>query len=109
MKLIYKASDITEAHIVSGLLNANGVEAHVGGHYLQGGVGELAALDFANVHVADKDASVAKSIIAEYEGGQDKPDEITTIRKTPFTSRLLLVILATALIVLIYYLIASFL
>lgn len=68
MKLIYKAGNITEAHIVSGLLNANGIKTHVGGHYLQGGVGELAAFDFANVHVADEDIQSAKTIITEYEG-----------------------------------------
>jgi len=35
MKIIYKARDIIEAHIVSGMLNANGIETHVGGYYLQ--------------------------------------------------------------------------
>lgn len=67
MKIVYKARDITEAHIVSGMLQANGIEAHVGGHYLQGGIGDLAALDFANVQVADEDIDRARSLIAEYE------------------------------------------
>jgi hypothetical protein len=67
LKLIYKARDITEAHIISGLLKSNGIEAHVGGHYLQGGVGELAAMDFATISVADKDTETAASIIAEYD------------------------------------------
>ena len=67
MKIVYKAMDITEAHIVSGMLQANGIEAHVGGHYLQGGIGDLAALDFANVQVADEDKDRARSLIAEYE------------------------------------------
>ena len=105
MQIIYKASDITEAHIVSGLLNANGVEAHVGGHYLQGGVGELAAFGFANVHVADEDTSLAKSIIAEYQGEQDKPEKTQRIKKSCFTSRLLLVILAASFIVYMYHVI----
>jgi len=43
MKLIYKAGDITEAHIVKGLLESNGIPAHVGGFYLQGAIGDLAA------------------------------------------------------------------
>ncbi|NIN61126.1 MAG: DUF2007 domain-containing protein [Gammaproteobacteria bacterium] len=67
MKIVYKARDITEAHIVSGMLQTNGIEAHVGGHYLQGGIGDLAALDFANVQVADEDIDRARSLIAEYE------------------------------------------
>lgn len=67
MKLIYKAGDIIEAHIISGLLDAEGIESHVSGHYLQGAVGELAPTGFSNIHVDDKDIDKAKTIIAEYE------------------------------------------
>ncbi len=67
MKIIYKANDILEANIVSGMLKANGIEAYAGGFYLQGGVGDLATMDFANVYVADEDIQSAKSIIADYE------------------------------------------
>ena len=68
MKLIYRAKDITEAHIVSGMLNANGLESFVGGHYLQGAIGDMAVQDFAMVHVADEDVDEAKRLIAAYEG-----------------------------------------
>ncbi len=67
MKIIYRAKDLTEAHIISGLLNANDISTHVGGHYLQGGIGELAASDFVTIHVKDEDINSATSIIAEYE------------------------------------------
>ena len=67
MKLVYSASDIIEANIVAGMLQANGIDAHVGGYYLQGGIGELAARDFANVHVADEDVELAKRLIEDYE------------------------------------------
>ena len=67
MKIIYRARDLTEAHIISGLLNANDISTHVGGHYLQGGIGELAASDFVTIHVKDEDINSATSIIAEYE------------------------------------------
>ena len=69
MKLIYKAANITEAHIIAGMLKANGIEAYVDGHYLQGGVGELAALDFANIQVPDEDEALANQLISEYESG----------------------------------------
>lgn len=71
MQLIYRASDITEAHIVSGMLQAHGLESHVGGHYLQGAVGDMAVQDFAVVHVADEDVTEARRLIAEYEGRTD--------------------------------------
>jgi hypothetical protein len=67
MKLIYTARDITEAHILSGMLKANAIEAYVGGQYLQGGVGELAAMDFATISVADEDIDAALTVIKEYD------------------------------------------
>ncbi len=75
MRIIYKARDIIEAHIVSGMLNANGIETHVGGYYLQGGVGDVAVYDFANVQVADDDVAMALPLVAEYDGVQNNISE----------------------------------
>ena len=72
MKLVYSASDIIEANIVAGMLRAHGIDSHVGGYYLQGGIGELAAQDFVKVHVADEDADMAMSLIKAYEQGGDE-------------------------------------
>lgn len=107
MKLIYKAGNITEAHIVSGLLNSNGIEAHVGGHYLQGGVGELAAFDFAHVHVADKDVQAAKSILAEYDGKKSNPIKTAKSQKEHSKYGLLIVAFVLLLIILIFYLVSK--
>ncbi|PTB92698.1 DUF2007 domain-containing protein [Marinobacter sp. B9-2] len=86
MQIAYRARDITEAHIVAGLLEANGIEAHVGGHYLQGALGEIGAAGFTNVHVDDEDLYQARQLVSEYEetsGGsvsraasdeEDRPD-----------------------------------
>jgi|SRR5690554_1990250 len=67
MQIAYRAKDITEAHIVAGLLNARGIETHVGGLYLQGAMGEIGAAGFSNVHVDDEDLYPARQVIAEYE------------------------------------------
>ena len=75
MKLVYRAGDIIEASIVSGMLQANGIESHVGGYYLQGGIGELAAQGFANVHVPDEDFDRAETLIAEYEEASADEEE----------------------------------
>ena len=75
MKIIYKARDIIEAHIVSGMLNANGIETHVGGYYLQGGIGDVAVFDFANVQVADEDVELALPLVTEYDGVQNNISE----------------------------------
>ena len=78
MKIVYRASDITEAHIVSGMLNAHGIETYVGGHHLQGGVGELATIDFANIQVEERDFDAARELIAAYEHDalSVDPDEV---------------------------------
>lgn len=67
MQIIYRANNTSEAHIIAGMLRANDIAAHVGGHHLQGGMGLLAAIDFAHVYVDDGQVEDAKKIIAEYE------------------------------------------
>lgn len=111
MQLIYRAGDITEAHIVAGMLRAHGLECHVGGHYLQGGIGDMAVQDFAVVHVADEDVTAAKELIAQYESDVKTPDAeqaaAETGDKAPPTSFLHKPI--TALVVLVCVLLAFFL
>lgn len=70
MKLIFRASNILEAHIVAGLLDTHGIKAHVAGHYLQGAVGDLPASDFAHVFVNDEDVEAAENLIIDYENGK---------------------------------------
>jgi hypothetical protein len=67
LQIAYRAKDITEAHIVAGLLKANGIETFVGGQYLQGAMGEIGAAGFSNVHVEDDDLYAARKLIVEYE------------------------------------------
>jgi len=102
MKLIYRASDINEANIVAGMLRANGIEAHVGGYYLQGGVGDLAAQDFANVHVADEDLDAASSLITEYDNSTNNNSSGTKRSNSKFF--LNVVLFALIFIVIFYYL-----
>ena len=74
MKTIYRAADILEAHIVCGMLNAEGIEAEVAGFYQQGAVGQLAPQDFARVMLVDEsDAERAERVIAEYEAREPEP------------------------------------
>lgn len=70
MLIAYRARDIAEAHIVSGMLHAEGIESHVGGHYLQGAMGDIGAAGFTNVHVDDEDYPRARDLVAEYEANR---------------------------------------
>lgn len=109
MQIIYKAGDITEAHIVAGLLNASNIETHVGGFYLQGGVGDLAAMDFVNVQVEDEDVSRAVKIIQEYEGEGDKttPGEKREVITPDFLPRIFIAVLAFSFVVIIIFIITE--
>lgn len=67
MKIVFKAGNIIEAHIVAGMLNACDIQTYVGGHFLQGAVGDLCPSGFANVFVAPDDFNLACTLVAEYE------------------------------------------
>lgn len=69
MKIVYRAADILEAHIVSGMLTASGIDAYVAGHYLQGAVGDLPPFGLAHVSVPDDDFDAAIAVIKAYESG----------------------------------------
>lgn len=100
MKLIYKARDIIEAQIISGLLKSNGIESFVGGYYLQGGIGELEAMDFASISVADEDVESSMTIIAEY----DKDLNIDTVKeknKSIFIAPLIVLLVSIVMMVLL--------
>lgn len=72
MQIVFRAANIIEAHIVAGMLEANGIETHVGGHYLQGAVGDLPAFDFAHVFVDEANFSRAETLIDAYERGEQQ-------------------------------------
>jgi Putative prokaryotic signal transducing protein len=67
---IFIARNVTEAHIVSGMLNAAGIRAEVRGHYLASGYGELPISNDTLPSVWIEDAAQtanARTLIAEYE------------------------------------------
>jgi hypothetical protein len=105
MQIVFRGSDTSEAHIIAGLLRANGIEAHVGGHHLQGGMGELAAIDFAHVHVSDEQAEQARMLIIQYdnagkEATSDQKDKVNEVR--PKWSLRLFVVSFSLILILIW-------
>lgn len=72
MIIVYEAADILEANIVCGMLKAHGIDAHVGGYYLQGGIGELAPAGFANVQVEEEDEQRERELVTEYDNTNRK-------------------------------------
>ena len=66
---VFTAKNSIEANIVKGMLEANDIPAYVAGEYLQGAIGELAAIDFVFVSVDDINKDKALRLINEYETG----------------------------------------
>src|SRR5258706_8543974 len=76
MQRVFVARNVTEAHLVCGLLQASGVKAQVRGHYLAGGYGELPITTdtLPSVWIDDDgQRSDALDIIGEYERPRHRP------------------------------------
>ncbi|EMR13818.1 hypothetical protein MPL1_02773 [Methylophaga lonarensis MPL] len=104
MKLIFEASDISEAHIVAGMLENAGLQTQVNGFFLQGAVGELPASDFVKVYLLDEaDFEQAQQLIAEYLNNKVEHDcaiqsSSSMMTKAAMTLGLLLAVLLLALL-----------
>ncbi len=68
MKRVFQATDIIEASIVKGLLESNGVSAHISGYYLQGAIGEIPPTGNTAIWVEDSFHAKAQLIVEEYQG-----------------------------------------
>lgn len=70
MKTIFEASSGLEAHMILNLLQQHGIDCRIDGEYLQGGVGELQAMNFVRVLVDDADVGKAQAVIDEWDTTQ---------------------------------------
>lgn len=74
MRSVFEASSGLDAHMVLNLLEQRGIGGHIEGEHLQGGIGELQAMGFVRVMVAEQDYDEARRIVSEWEALQP-PDE----------------------------------
>ena len=70
MVIVYTAQSITDAHLIKGLLESEGIAAFVYGGDLQGGIGELPVMGLITVRVPERFAAPARALIADYESAQ---------------------------------------
>ena len=77
MKCIFEASSGLEAHMVSNLLQQVGIVSRIDGEYLQGGAGELQAMNMVRVLVEDADYLQAQEVIKEWDASE--ANKTTTI------------------------------
>ena len=74
MITVYTAQSITDAHLIKGFLEHEGIPATVFGGDLQGGIGELPVLGMITVAVPEPLAERAARLIADYECAEPAPD-----------------------------------
>lgn len=74
MKVVYETASGLDGHMVLNLLEQYRISGRIEGEHLQGGMGELQALGFVRVLVAEEDYEQARQIIQEWEALQP-PDE----------------------------------
>lgn len=77
MRSVFESSTGLEAHMVLNLLQQEGIDGRVEGEYLQGGVGELQAINLVRVVVDETDYNKAKSIISDWEAIQPAERQVT--------------------------------
>jgi hypothetical protein len=76
MKIVYDAHHALDAYVVKNLLETEGIVAFVQGEHLQGGVGELAAIDLVKVSVNDQDIPKARALIEAWESSQPADQDV---------------------------------
>ncbi|OZG75112.1 hypothetical protein BTA51_01605 [Hahella sp. CCB-MM4] len=70
MRHVFEASNMLEAHVVNGMLQAEGINSFVQGDYLQGGIGDLPVSGLVRIAVNDVDYEQARAIIQQWEREQ---------------------------------------
>ena len=79
MRRVYEPESLIEAQMLIGMLESEGITAHLSGADLMGGVGDLPALGLLSLNVDNSRADEARRLIAEYNAalplsGDDPPD-----------------------------------
>ena len=78
MRKVFEASSGLEGHMIGNLLLQEGIENRVEGEYLQGGAGELQAINLVSVLVADSDYAKARSVIEDWESVEVEKSEVSS-------------------------------
>ena len=76
MKRVFRAPTVTEAHLIKGILENEGITCIVKNEHLSGLAGEVPFVEaWPEIWVADDDtAAQAERIIADFQGQTSEPD-----------------------------------
>lgn len=65
MRIVYRAENLVDAHLVKDVLDREGIPCFINGEYLIGGIGQLPARDFIAVSVPDVCVTAAEPCVRE--------------------------------------------
>jgi len=78
MRKIYEPENMMEGELLQSMLASEGIESHITGRHLLGGIGELPVFGLLGLAVEDEQAERARQLITEYNGAfvlsGDEPD-----------------------------------
>mgnify|MGYP002757946772 CR=1 FL=1 len=75
MQRIYEPESLLEAEVLLGMLDNEGVDAHLVGRDLMGGIGELPLQGLLGLAVPDEQAEYARELIAAYNAALPLPGD----------------------------------
>lgn len=84
MQTVYSAANSLEAHMIVGVLQQQGIDAHVQGEHLQSGAGELPLYGLVRVQVNAADMERALQVVQAWEAEQ--PAEAAQAARQPAAS-----------------------
>ena len=85
MQTAYHAANAADAHMVCDVLRQEGVECHILGEYLQGGMGELPAHSMVRIQVPTAQLAQARALIAAWEAAAPLLDESFDVNADPLS------------------------
>jgi hypothetical protein len=78
MRKIYEPENLMEGELLQSMLASEGIDSHITGRHLLGGIGELPIFGLLGLAVEDDQAERARQLITEYNGAfvltGDEPD-----------------------------------
>ena len=83
MQRIYEPENLMEGELLQGMLDSEGITAHLVGRDLLGGTGELPIYGLLALAVENDQAAYARELITAYNGAQpvpgDEPDSFPDV------------------------------
>jgi hypothetical protein len=67
MRIAYRAENLIDAHLVKDALERAEIPAFISGEYLTGAVGQLPAMDYVAVMVAQDNLAAAEGVVREVQ------------------------------------------